>query len=248
MRFFILILIFINIGVWTYLNQNYFFQVDSPMNNEELAADQLTLLNKHQLEALRKSQANAESATTQENTLDKAVQEIPEPVAKKAQAKKPVETKPVLSCYRWGEFSESQIAKAQAVTAQLGVKTKLIKTTKTKTERYWVYMPPAASAEEAQNTATALKAQGITDLYILNGPEWKNAISFGVFSDSRYADNMLKTLKAKGITNVLKAPRGESQTNRYRLNLNAVSKADFDKLKTKQKDFPRTKLQTTKCQ
>lgn len=248
MRFFILILIFINIGVWTYLNQNYFFQVESLINNEELAADQLTLLNEHQLEALHKSQASPESTVDQENALDKAVQKIPEPETKTAKAKKPVEKKPVLSCYRWGEFSESQIAKAQAITTQLGLKTKLIKTTKTKTERYWVYMPPAASAEEAQNTAVALKAQGITDLYVLSGPEWKNAISFGVFSDSRYADNMLKALKAKGITNVLKAPRGKSQTNRYRLTLQAVSKADVVKLKTKQKSFPKTKLQSTKCQ
>lgn len=245
MRFFILILIFINIGVLTYLNQNYFFQVESPINNEELAADQLTLLNEHQLDALRKSQTD--TVSDQENTAEKKESDTSEPVAKKTETKKPAAEKPVLSCYRWGEFNETEIAKAQAITAQLGLKTKLVKTTQTKTERYWVYMPPAASAEEAQNTAAALKAQGITDLYILNGPEWKNAISFGVFSDSRYADNMLKALKAKGITNVLKAPRGKSQTNRYRLNLTSVSKAGYDKLKAKQKGFPKSKLQPTKC-
>ncbi len=244
MRFFILILIFINIGVWTYLNQNYFFQVESPNNSEELDADQLTLLNEHQLEALLKSQT---TEANQENTLDKAVQDTPEPVEKKAEAKKPPVQKPVLSCYRWGEFSESEVAKAQAVTSQLGLKAKLVKTTQTTAERYWVYMPPAASAQEAKNTAAALKEQGITDLYIMNSPEWKNAISFGVFSDSRYADNMLKALKAKGITNVLKAPRGKSKTNRYRLNLSGVSKANYNKVKAKQKDYPKAKLQSIKC-
>lgn len=247
MRFFILILIFTNIGVWTYLNQNYFFQVESPINNEELASEQLTLLNEHQLEALRKSQAGTPEDKA-EASNDNKTQEAPKPEAKKAEVKKAPEPKPTLSCYRWGEFNESEIAKAQAITSQLGIKAKRIKTTKAKAERYWVYMPPAASAEEAKKTADSLKAQGITDLYIMNSPEWKNAISFGVFSESRYAENMLKSLKAKGVTNILSAPKGQSTTNRYRLNLSAVSKADYTQLKSKQTGFAKAKLQSSKCQ
>lgn len=243
MRFLILILIFVNLGVWTYLNRAYFFQMHSP-SDAEIEADKLKLLNKHQLDALNRSLAPTDPTTNNSNKQ----------AASSAKNSKKVTSKPektakavTRSCYRWGAFNDANIAKAQAFVSQLGLKADLKKTSQTKVERYWVYMPPLSSAAEAQRTAESLKRQGITDIYVLNGSEWRNAISFGVFSENRYAENMLKILRNKGINNVLKTPRGKSTSNRYHLMVKSATQQHYYKLKAKQKGLLPATLKKVAC-
>ncbi len=247
MRFLILILIFVNIGVWTFLNQSYFFQVNEPVPNTEVGREKLNLLSKHQIETLIKSQPPeaGEDESAEGNNSDSAKEQDKQAAVKV----KPVATTKEVAklCYRWGEFNNAQLKKAQSITQKLGLKTAVKKTTISKSDRYWVYMPPASSATAARNMTDSLRAQGITDLYVLNGPDLKNAISFGVFSVMSRADSLLKSLKAKGIQNVKKAPRNPTNTTTYRLTINQVTSSEHQQLKSKTSNFPKAKLRTTTC-
>lgn len=247
MRFLILILIFINIGAWTYLNQDYFYRTSTPSLNEEVAPEKLALLTPHQLETLNQSAVKPDEKETKDkvDSTEKS-EKIDETIAKES---KP-ETKPkeVLQCFQWGNFNESNVAKAQSIADNLGLTVKRNANEISGAKRYWVYLPPAASAAEARQSAEALNAKGITDLYIINGPKWKNAISFGVFQDKALADKLLANLKSKGVQNVTKTERGGGSTTNYQLVIQQVPRTKAGKLKARQKDFPDAKLKTIRCQ
>ena len=47
---------------------------------------------------------------------------------------------------------------------------------------YWVYFPPLKNKEAVNRKIAELKALGINDYFVVQGPgHWQNAISLGVF-------------------------------------------------------------------
>ncbi|MFW5432226.1 MAG: sporulation protein [Methylophilaceae bacterium] len=112
------------------------------------------------------------------------------------------------SCYKWGKFTASNLAAAQEVVEKLGLEAELIQESSTKQDnRFWVYYPPLASAEVAVRKAEEIKKLGIDELYIVQGKQWRNAISFGLFSEEPLAVALLKELKSKGVKNAVKSLR-----------------------------------------
>lgn len=66
--------------------------------------------------------------------------------------------------------------------------------------RFWVYIPPLASAEAARKKAEELAGLGIDDFYpINNGSKWQNAVSLGVYSTREAGEKRLAMLKAAGV-------------------------------------------------
>jgi len=63
---------------------------------------------------------------------------------------------------------------------------------------YWVYLPPFGSRHEAEEAAKMLKSSGIKDMYIVNDPANRNAISLGVFSDRYGALAHQKKIRSMG--------------------------------------------------
>jgi hypothetical protein len=112
------------------------------------------------------------------------------------------------SCYKWGKFTVSNLAPAQAVIERLGLEAELIQEVSTQQDdRFWVYYPPLANAKKAQRKADEIKRLGIDELYIVQGKRWRNAISFGLFSEEPLATALLKELKSKGVRNAVKSLR-----------------------------------------
>lgn len=72
-------------------------------------------------------------------------------------------------------------------------------TTKTPTA-WWVRIPPAPSREAAERKMNELRAQGVTDLFIVqdSGPN-HYAISLGLFKGENAARQQLAELRAKGV-------------------------------------------------
>ncbi len=64
--------------------------------------------------------------------------------------------------------------------------------------RYWVYLPPLETVEQARVVLRRLKDDGLQDyVRVMRGP-MRNAISLGLFSQRDSADRRLVELRAKG--------------------------------------------------
>lgn len=64
---------------------------------------------------------------------------------------------------------------------------------------WWVFIPPLAGKAEADKKAAELRALEVTDYFILQDGVSRHAISLGVFSSEKGAQDRLSELKAKGV-------------------------------------------------
>lgn len=128
--------------------------------------------------------------------------------------KKSFKTATLNSCYKWGKFTSSNLAEAQAVVERLGLEADLVQDSSNQQDRrFWVYYPPLPTPEKAQSKAQEIRNLGVDELYIVQGKQWRNAISFGLFSEEQLATNLLKNLKAKGVRNAVKSLRTQDSSN-----------------------------------
>jgi hypothetical protein len=72
---------------------------------------------------------------------------------------------------------------------------------------WWVYIPPLPGKAEADKKAGELRALEITDYFILQDGASRHAISLGVFSSEKGAQDRLAELKAKGVRSAKLMPR-----------------------------------------
>ena len=63
--------------------------------------------------------------------------------------------------------------------------------------RYWVYLPPLSSKDEAKAQLAALQSKGI-DSYLIHKGERKNGISLGLFSQLELAESREAEVRAAG--------------------------------------------------
>jgi len=117
--------------------------------------------------------------------------------------------RPLTNCYKWGRFTSTNLDAAQEVMQRLGLESELIEETPKQDRRFWIYYPPLATPEKAKEKAEEIKRLGIDELYIVQDAQWRNAISFGLFSEEVLADNLLKNLKAKGVRYAVKSVRNQ---------------------------------------
>lgn len=128
--------------------------------------------------------------------------------------KKVVKTSTLNSCYKWGKFTSSNLAEAQAVVERLGLEADLVQDSSDQQDRrFWVYYPPLPTPEKAKEKAQEIKNLGVDELYIVQGKQWKNAISFGLFSEEPLATKLLRNLKTKGVRNAVKSLRTQDTSN-----------------------------------
>jgi hypothetical protein len=117
------------------------------------------------------------------------------------------------SCYKWGNFTKTNLPAAQVVLVRLGLQSEANQEASAQEDRrFWVYYPPLKSAELAQQKAAEIKALGVQELFIVQDSQWRNAISFGLFQDEQLASSLLNDLQAKGVKGVTKALRSPGKT------------------------------------
>jgi hypothetical protein len=152
-----------------------------------------------------------------------------------------------VSCYEWGSFSEASLQKARSVLAKYSLDATVKQQTSQEATRYWVYIPPLKSAEAVQVKVDQLHARGIEDFFVVQEPQWHNAISLGVFKDEQLAAKLLEELKSKGVVSAVKGVRNQEkgQASLFISHMTSDAAAEIEKLKP---DFPGSELKQATCQ
>ena len=187
----IISLVLLNVALLIYFNldlltpkQKIVFKAINP--------DQLKILTKQDLALMPKK---VQAASTDLPVVDKSLNEAK-------------------SCYEWGSFTANNLPAAQVALVKLNLKNVTQQaTTIAGDRRFWVYYPPLKNAQLAQQKAAEISAVGVTDLYVVQDSQWRNAISFGLFHDEQLATNLLNDLQSKGIKGATKALRTPGKNN-----------------------------------
>lgn len=222
MKKLIWLLILINIGLLAYFNLEHILPAHSQVKPTEIEPEKMHSLSQAQIDALPKKGVVPVQAIA-----------TPTPIA--------------TSCFEWGLFSASSIAGAQSAVAKLALQATLKEQASPQSRRFWVYRPPFKSTQEALARANELKALGIEDLFVVQEPKWKNAISFGIFEDEQLATKLLNELRAKGVKDAAKTLRNQGKNHASLLfsNITALNAAELEKLKP---EFPEAELKEVTCQ
>lgn len=218
MRALVLFLILVNLGLLAYFNRERFLPSVPQPQFTEINPEKITVLNQQQIEAMPKKPA------------------IPAPA--------PVNV--AKTCMEWGVFSDTNLAAAQSELSQLSLQSTVKSETSQDAKRFWIYKPPLKSAQEALAKAAELKALGIEDIFVVQEPKWKNAISFGVFEDEQLATKLLNELKAKGVKDAVKALRNQGKVHSSLL-LTGLTETEIATLRKLKPEFPAANLKEVSC-
>jgi hypothetical protein len=224
MKLLVWLLVLLNVGLLVYFNLDVI--TPAPVSaNRTINPEKLKILGEKELEAMPKKM-------------------VPIPVVEEVI---PDQISSVTSCYKWGNFTKTNLPAAQVVLVRLGLQSE-VKQEETAEEdrRFWVYYPPLKSAELAQQKADEIKALGVEDLYIVQDLQWRHAISFGLFQDEQLASNLLTNLQAKGIKGATKALRnpGKSLSSLLIKAMSAETALELHKIKP---EFIGTELMPAPC-
>ena len=220
MKWFVSLLVLLNVALFGYFNRQVILPVKTVIA-PEMQPEKLKILAQADLDAMPKRATDAPDVTA-----------LPVVAA---------------TCYRWGDFGESNLPAAQATLAKFDVQSTLNQETVARQDnRFWVYYPPMKTAALAEQKANEIRALGVQELYIVQDSQWRNAISFGLFNDEDLASNLLKDLQAKGVKNAEKALRGQGRTT-YSLNLQEVKPEILDELKKVTPEFVGSALVEAAC-
>lgn len=214
-------MILINIGLLTYFNLNRILPAPPAVKQVEIDPEKIIILSPAQIDALpRKSVESTPPDSTPQLT--------------------------VISCFEWGIFSASSLIGAQNAASRLALQATVKEQPSPQGKRFWVYRPPFKSAQEAQSRAIELKTLGINDLFVVQEPKWKNAISFGIFEDEQLAIKLLNELKAKGVKDAEKTLRNQGKDHASLLFKN-LTETEITEIKKLKPEFPEAELKEMSC-
>ncbi len=103
-------------------------------------------------------------------------------------------------CLEIGGFSTVDAPRASEAFAPLALGARLVQRQVDEGAKWWVYMPPQGSRQDANRKAAELKLLGIDDYFVVQeeGP-LRHALSLGIFKTEAAATSRLEALKAKGV-------------------------------------------------
>jgi len=223
MKWIVWLLLIVNLLVLAYFNLDLSPTANAPVNHQPIQPEKLKLLSPQEIDALPKKEPEAKPI---------------EPIAY---------VPPTVACYEWGTFSANNLRRARAVLDRYSLAAIVKQQTSQESTRYWVYIPRLRSAELAQAKAEELRALGVEDIFVVQEPQWHNAISFGVFKDEQLATKLLEELKAKGVVSAVKGVRNQEkgQASLFISNMPSDTAAEIERLKP---DFPGSELKQATCQ
>lgn len=140
------------------------------------------------------------------------------------------------SCVEWGSFGDTELAQAlvwlSARFPQLTVNTRRGE----EAQSWMVRIPPLRNAAAAQARATALRQQGVEDIFVFQDPgPNQHALSLGMFRTEDAARRLMASLHARQIAGVQIVARSNIRTW---LTLRPISAQVRDGLEAGRATFP----------
>jgi hypothetical protein len=112
------------------------------------------------------------------------------------------------ACMEWGGFPPEGVARAEASLGQLLPGVAYTPRRVEEPATWWVFMPPQADRQRAQQKTAELKRLGIEEFFIVQDEsKFRFAISLGVFRTQEAAKNKLEELRAQGVRTAQIGPR-----------------------------------------
>jgi hypothetical protein len=219
MKLLVWLLLLLNVVIFGYFMLNQPRPITIGGAHQAMQADKLRILTEDELAAMPKKPAPVAAVPASDQT----------------------------ACYEWGSFAAGSIARAKNILDKFSLESVLRKTASQDATRYWVYIPPLADAQKAQAKVDELHGLGISDALIIAEPQWRNAISFGVFKDEKLATKLLEDLRTRGVHSAVKGVRNRDagQASFQIRNVPQAVAGEIDKLKA---DFPGSELSKVPCQ
>jgi hypothetical protein len=184
--------------------------------------------------------ASVASAPAPASATPPATSAAPVATAKKAAPKAP-------ACAEWGEFSGSDLARAQRALAELKLGAGLTQRGVEQDHGYWVYIPPLKKRADVDRKIAQLKQRGVNDYFVVQEEgEWQNAISLGVFRTEEAAQRYLATLRTKRVRS---AKVGE-RMSKLRFTVFVMKSLDAEtvgRIEALRKEFPDSELKVSAC-
>ena len=225
MRLLVWLLVLLNVGLLAYFNMDLIAPKPAAPDRS-IQPERLKILSEKDLEAMQKVVAPAPEIVAQTSAL----------VVQGA-----------ASCYKWGNFTKTNLPAAQVVLVRLGLQSVINQEPGAPEDRrFWVYYPPLKSAAIAQQKAAEIKAMGVEELFIVQDSQWRNAISFGLFQDEQLASALLNDLVSKGVKGATKALRspGISLSSLFVKAVSSDAALELQKIKP---EFVGTELAPAAC-
>lgn len=150
-------------------------------------------------------------------------------------------------CYEWGTFSAGDVTRARQVLDGRHLTFTLHQKNTRENIRFWIYIPPRKSMDEARAKAKELAAMGVEESFIIEDGQWKYAISLGMFKDEKLADRYLDDLRKQGVRSAIKGERSfeRSENSFYISNMPTDVAAEIGKLLP---EFPSAELKQMDCE
>lgn len=112
-------------------------------------------------------------------------------------------TKVAAACLEWGVFvGAPEAARADAAIAEAGFAPGQARRVLSDVDGHWVLIPPGKTRADVGKAVENLKELGIAEYTIVpEPPQWRNAVSLGVFRTEEAARKLLAEVRAKGVDN-----------------------------------------------
>jgi hypothetical protein len=222
LRLLLILLVLINLGLFAFFNPHTLGKKTAPRAAApaEIAPEKLVILSQSALAALPKRSLEP---------LPRVALDSLDP-----------------PCFEWGILNTTNVVRAKTALNKLQLNFIEKLQAPTQTQRFWVYLPPLNSVTDAERKTIELKKLGIKDVLVMQDPEWKNAISFGVFLDEQRAITLLKDLKAKGVSNAVQTVQNATE-NTVSLRLEPLTDAELIAVKKLQAGLAQSTLTEVSC-
>jgi hypothetical protein len=199
-RALVFFLVFANLLFYAF-SQGFFGQIESADAHrlrQQLAPEKVKIIAQGASSAAQAetpADPPAESATTPEVTPPPVAEPPPERVAE------PAAKVAEITCSRWSALSAKDAERLATLIGKRFPDVKLSRLPEAMDANgWWVFIPPSLDKAAADQKAAQLRAFGVSDYFIVQDPSANRfAISLGIFSSEKGAQERLADLKEKGV-------------------------------------------------
>jgi SPOR domain len=112
------------------------------------------------------------------------------------------------ACTEWGPIASGDIGRAEEALNGILPGVKVDQVSRTESSGWWVYVPPLATRQAANQRVAELRRAGVTDLFVIpDDVKLRNAISLGVFRSEDAAKSHLESLRKRGVDDAVLTER-----------------------------------------